>query len=201
MMSDGSTQRVAEQRLAPPRRAERHGPSRLAAGAPGRRRRSGARSAPVVGRVRRADVVPRSPAAGVVASPWRTITICPSASRQTTCRSWPSDSTTVTVAGEHAVRRAQVLGPHADDDVDGARGAHADHRAGERSGAGRDRSRRRRRPPDGVHRRGADEARRRTGSRAGRTPSCGGPTCWSTPSLMIAMRCPIVIASTWSWVT
>ena len=32
--------------------------------------------------------------------------------------------------------------------------------------------------------------------------SCWGvPTCWSRPSLMTAIRWPIVIASTWSWVT
>jgi hypothetical protein len=31
--------------------------------------------------------------------------------------------------------------------------------------------------------------------------ACGVPTCWSRPSFMTAMRVPIVIASTWSWVT
>ena len=31
--------------------------------------------------------------------------------------------------------------------------------------------------------------------------SCGVPTCCSRPSLMTAIRWPIVIASTWSWVT
>ena len=43
---------------------------------------------------------------------------------------------------------------------------------------------------------------RATNRLAGRSyTSCGGPTCWSRPSFMIAMRSPIVIASTWSWVT
>ena len=31
--------------------------------------------------------------------------------------------------------------------------------------------------------------------------SCGVPTCWSRPIDMTAIRWPIVIASTWSWVT
>ncbi len=30
---------------------------------------------------------------------------------------------------------------------------------------------------------------------------CGVPTCWRRPSLITAIRLPIVIASTWSWVT
>ncbi len=31
--------------------------------------------------------------------------------------------------------------------------------------------------------------------------SLGVPTCWSTPSLITAMRSAMVMASTWSWVT
>jgi len=31
--------------------------------------------------------------------------------------------------------------------------------------------------------------------------SCGGPHCCSTPDRSTATRSPIVIASTWSWVT
>ena len=31
--------------------------------------------------------------------------------------------------------------------------------------------------------------------------SCGVPTCWRRPSRMTAMRSPMVMASTWSWVT
>ncbi len=31
--------------------------------------------------------------------------------------------------------------------------------------------------------------------------SWGEPTCWSLAWLMTAIRWPIVIASTWSWVT
>ena len=37
---------------------------------------------------------------------------------------------------------------------------------------------------------------------AGRVYSSSGvPICWRTPFLMTAIRSPIVIASTWSWVT
>ena len=29
----------------------------------------------------------------------------------------------------------------------------------------------------------------------------GASTCWRAPSRRMAMRCPMVMASTWSWVT
>ena len=31
--------------------------------------------------------------------------------------------------------------------------------------------------------------------------SSGAPTCWMRPSFMITIRSPMVMASTWSWVT
>jgi hypothetical protein len=31
--------------------------------------------------------------------------------------------------------------------------------------------------------------------------SVGVPTCWSRPPYMIAIRSPMLIASSWSWVT
>jgi hypothetical protein len=37
---------------------------------------------------------------------------------------------------------------------------------------------------------------------AGRSYSSrGGATCWTSPSFMTQMRSPMVMASTWSWVT
>ena len=53
---------------------------------------------------------------------------------------------------------------------------------------------------DEVHRRAADEARDEPVERVSYRV-CGVPTCMSRPSFMTAIREPIVIASTWSWVT
>ena len=52
-----------------------------------------------------------------------------------------------------------------------------------------------------IHFGGADEARYERRWPGARTSAVGVSTCWMVPSLSTQMRSPMVMASTWSWVT
>ena len=101
-----------------------------------------------------------------------------------------------------------VLGPDAQDDLAVAPGRHrracrrsaatgpgcrTDHAAGRRARF------RGGRPADSSA--GSRESRRRRCRPGCDRPPCGGPTCTIRPWFMMQIRSPMVIASTWSWVT